>query len=429
MKAFDSFIKDLEALVAYESTCGTPERGKPFGKEVFGALEYFSSVAKAMGFDVFFYDGYLAEIRFGEGEEVGIIGHLDVVPVGIGWNTPPFTLTEKDGVYYGRGVLDDKAPTLLCLYALKELKDSGIKVSRTFRLFAGCDEESGWRDVEYFKKAGKFPDYGFSPDGNFPLTYAEKGISEIEFRFDAPEKFSELSGGTALNAVCDYARARVKPDAVKHDLIKKYNLSLKGDIIESYGKAAHGSTPHLGKNAIKPLLSYMNEVGENYKTAVDCLFGDLLADLKKLNNEQGYLTLSPNLLRQEKNKIYVTCDCRIPYPFTEEDVKKILDKTGVPYTASTRHPPMCAEKEGWLVSSLVGAYNAVTGENARPVAMGGSTFARAFKYGCSFGPSKDEGAECGNMHDANEFITKDYLLKCYEIYKTAIFNLAKKDNR
>ena len=424
MKDFDLFIKDLATLISFESVYATPEEGKPFGEAVSSALNAFASIAKRLGFSVTSHDGYLVEVSYGEGEEVGIIGHLDVVPVGIGWNTPPFKLTEKEGIYYGRGIVDNKSPILLCLYALNELKNSGKDSGRKFRLFAGGDEESGWRDVEYFNRVGSFPDYGFSPDGNFPLTYAEKGITEIQFCLDAPKNFYELSGGTALNAVCDYAKCKVSKNAINKELLEKYSLKINGDIIESFGKAAHGSTPHLGKNAILPLLSYMSEVGENYSDAINFIFNDVLG-VSKLCTEQGAVTLSPNLLTQEGNKIYLTCDCRIPYPLTEEDVKAVLDKFKIPYTTKLRHPPMCASKDGWLVTSLINAYNEVTGENAQPIAMGGSTFARAFKYGCSFGPSTNGDLECGGLHDANEFASKSYLLKCYEIYKKAIFNLAK----
>lgn len=423
MKDFQSFILNLSKLISYKSVFDTPTATAPFGEEVNGALTFFYNLAKDMGFDTKFHQGYLVEVCYGEGEEIGIIGHLDVVPVGIGWDTPPFTLTEKDGAYYGRGVHDNKAPTLLCLYALKELKDSGIKVNRKFRLFAGGNEESGWQDVEYFKTHNKFPDYGFSPDGNFPLTYAEKGIAEIEFIIDSPKNFNNISGGIALNSVCDYASCETCL-TINDKLIKKYNLSVKDKKIESFGKAAHGSTPHLGINAIKPLLLYMAECGESHlNNVIDCLFDDKY-NLSKKITEQGNVTLSPNLIRQENGKLYITCDCRIPYPETEQTVSSVLDKFGLNYTVKTRHPPMCTEKDGFLVRSLIEAYNSVTGENALPIAMGGSTFARAFKYGCSFGPdNKDSG--CGNLHEANEFITKEYLLKCYEIYKKAIFNLAK----
>lgn len=33
-------------------------------------------------------------------------GHLDVVPPGEGWTTPPFELTDRDGLWYGRGSCD-----------------------------------------------------------------------------------------------------------------------------------------------------------------------------------------------------------------------------------------------------------------------------------------------------------------------------------
>jgi succinyl-diaminopimelate desuccinylase len=66
----------------------------------------------------------------------------------------------------------------------------------------------------------------------------------------------------------------------------------------------------------------------------------------------------------------------------------------------------------------------VTGENEKPFAIGGSTFARAFKHGCAFGPIMK--GKNNNIHDANEFITKEQLLTSYQIYKQAIFNLAEK---
>ena len=120
-----NFIKDLTNLISYKSKKEEATKDAPFGVECKKALEYFLSIAKEMGFDCINYDNYMGEVVFGEGEEFGIIGHLDVVPEGEGWNTDPYTLTFKDGKFFGRGIADDKAPMLLCLYALKELKDKG----------------------------------------------------------------------------------------------------------------------------------------------------------------------------------------------------------------------------------------------------------------------------------------------------------------
>ena len=65
-----------------------------------------------------------------------------------------------------------------------------------------------------------------------------------------------------------------------------------------------------------------------------------------------------------------------------------------------------------------------TKENAKPVSLSGSTFARAFDKGCAFGlvfPNSD-----ATMHCANERMKKEELLLAYEIYKNAIFELANK---
>ena len=55
---------------------------KPFGEGANRALEYTLNLGKSLGFKTKNINGYCGYIEFGEGDElVGIIGHLDVVPV------------------------------------------------------------------------------------------------------------------------------------------------------------------------------------------------------------------------------------------------------------------------------------------------------------------------------------------------------------
>ena len=416
-----NFLKNLEKLISYKSVLGKPSENAPFGKEVRGALSFFLNLAKDFGFETVDYDGYAGEVCFGSGQEVGIVGHLDVVPTGIGWNTDPFTLTEKDGVLYGRGVSDDKTPLLSCLYALKELRDSKRTINKKFRLILGCNEETGWQDIAYMKTKTTFPEYGFSPDGNFPLTYAEKGITEVSFTLPKLKNFVDIKGGTVVNAVCDYASViSLKP--IDFENIEKFNLKVRdGNLIESFGKAAHGSTPEKGKNAILPLLQYLESQGEDVKTAIDCLFLDKFS-LTKLGSEQGFITLSPDLIKEDENGVTITCDCRIPAPLTlENHAMPIFNKFGLPVKTKVRHEPSMVEKEGAFVSALLNAYNTVTGENAQPQSSGGVTFSRVFKRGCAFGPKF--AFHNDQIHDANENIPIKNLLTAYEIYKKAIFDL------
>lgn len=419
MRDFNYFIKDLASLICINTVKGEPTTNAPFGEGNKKALNYFLSLAKSFGFETINYDDYIGEVIFGEGEEFGIIGHLDVVPPGEGWDTPPFTLTEKDGAYYGRGTIDDKAPILICLYALKELKEEGLTPNKKFRLIVGTNEETGWQDVEYFNKVSTPPKHGFSPDGNFPLSYAEKGVVVVKFKLDKFNNFSQLKGGTVINAVC--AKATVKANSeIDKTLLNKYNLTEKNGVIESVGKTAHGSSPNLGVNALKNLLLFLSDSGEGVDAVIKNLFdNDYILD--GLTSEQGNTTLSPNIAYEDEENVYIECDCRFPYPIKFSDITEKLDSFNLKYTAKEKHPTQYVEKDGEMIKALLNAYNFVTGERAVPISLGGSTFARVFSKGVSFGPEfKDSNS---GPHEANENIKKDEIIKCFEIYKKAIKNI------
>lgn len=69
-------------------------------------------------------------------------GHTDVVPIdGQPWDTDPFTVTEKDGKYYGRGTCDMKGFDALALWTLVEAHYAGVK--RPLQIAFSFDEEIG----------------------------------------------------------------------------------------------------------------------------------------------------------------------------------------------------------------------------------------------------------------------------------------------
>ncbi|QFT73586.1 acetylornithine deacetylase [Ruegeria sp. THAF33] len=80
----------------------------------------------------------------GPSEEGAVVlsGHTDVVPVdGQPWDTDPFTVTEKDGKYFGRGTCDMKGFDALAIWALVEAHYANI--SRPLQLALSFDEEVG----------------------------------------------------------------------------------------------------------------------------------------------------------------------------------------------------------------------------------------------------------------------------------------------
>ncbi len=113
----------------------------------------------------------------GEGEEiVGIAGHLDIVPVGGDWTYDPFKLTREGDYVYGRGTTDDKGPVLEALYAMKLLRDSGVKLNKRVRLIMGCNEETGSKCMEHYNEVAEELSCGFTPDASFPCIHGEKGM-------------------------------------------------------------------------------------------------------------------------------------------------------------------------------------------------------------------------------------------------------------
>jgi len=178
----DQFINDLTTLINIHSVLVDylPDATPPFGKNIQAALDLILSIGERDGFHTFSVDNYAGVIEMGEGEEIGILGHLDVVPVQDGWSVGPFSGEIIDGKMVGRGVNDDKGPTMASYYAMKWIKDAGIPLNKRIRLILGTDEESGMRCIKHYLTKHEPSSMAFAPDAVFPLIYAEKGIHSCE---------------------------------------------------------------------------------------------------------------------------------------------------------------------------------------------------------------------------------------------------------
>ena len=189
----DEIVKGIQGAVQIKSVQEPAKEGKPFGDGPAAALQYFLDLGAKLGFKVENFDNYAGTIDFGEGEEVvGILGHVDVVPEGDGWIYPPYSGTIADGKIFGRGTLDDKGPSMICLYAMKAIMDSGVKLNRKVRMIIGANEETGSLCMEHYFNTLKMPQptMAFTPDSSFPVTFAEKGIIRVKFT----QEYKNLEG-------------------------------------------------------------------------------------------------------------------------------------------------------------------------------------------------------------------------------------------
>ncbi len=410
---FDDMVKNIAQAVTYDSSQAEAQPSMPFGEGVAKCLDFYLSLAEFMGFETRNYDGYVGEVTWGEGKDFAVLAHIDVVPAGNGWHHEPFggEIDEETGRIWGRGTMDDKGPAMIALYAMKALKDEGFRPRRTIKLILGCNEETGWACIDHYNKVAKMPEEGISPDADFPVIYAEKGILHARFAFDAANAaFTGLKGGSRANMVCDYCEAVCSAPGEG-----AYGLERDGGKVISRGRSAHGSTPEKGVNAIAPMLEYLG-LGD----MKEALFGQYMG-LKGLEDQTGPLTFSPDLIEQRDGKIFVTCDIRYPASMTRAQIKEILNKSGVPYTEEHCQDPLYNDVNSPLVTTLLNVYNEVTGANARPIAIGGGTYARALKCGAAFGPEED--GEESTIHQADEYITFEKIEKCFKIYKLALERL------
>ena len=80
----------------------------------------------------------------GAKKPVLLIGHLDVVEAHReDWTSDPFQLLEKDGYFYGRGVVDMKGSDAIYVLTMMRLKQEGYKPERDIILALTADEEGG----------------------------------------------------------------------------------------------------------------------------------------------------------------------------------------------------------------------------------------------------------------------------------------------
>lgn len=178
-------IEAMKKIAQMPSVETAAEENAPFGKDVALTLDETLKLAESLGFKTHNLDHYIGWAQYGEGDDyIGIIGHLDVVPVGVGWKHPPFSAYEEDGYIYARGILDNKGPILACLYALYAIKELQVELKKPVRIIFGCDEESGFEDLKYYLEHEKAPIMGWTPDCKYPVVYGERGRAVVQISTD-----------------------------------------------------------------------------------------------------------------------------------------------------------------------------------------------------------------------------------------------------
>ncbi|MCQ2452152.1 MAG: M20 family metallopeptidase [Oscillospiraceae bacterium] len=437
-----AMLDTLARLISINSERTAPVEGKPFGVGPAAALAEALSICEEMGFRTHNLDNYCGWAEFGEGDEIiGIAGHLDVVPAGEGWDTDPFTMALKGDRVYGRGVSDDKGGVVAALYAMKQLRDSGLKPTKRIRLIMGTAEETGSECMDYYCAHAEPVSCGFTPDGAFPGIHGEKGGTSMLVR-SKKTKLLSMKGGFVTNAVCNRCVTELPADAVDQEALRKalsetalpsFTLTCQEDrlIIEAVGVSAHASTPLLGVNAAGCTMQALAAAGmeDDFVSFYNDRIGtacDGSGIGLKLVDEWGDLTLNNGIVKTENGVITCTLDLRTPVTVSAEEIRSacapyLEDQRGC-ITIESIGKPLFFPADSDLVKCLHKAYVDVTGDTeTQPMVIGGGTYAKhvpgIIAFGCAF-PDTDN-----HIHDANEFLEISELEQQVAIYVKAIENL------
>lgn len=404
----------LSDLISIKSVAGPEEPNAPYGKGPKAALARFLKEARDMGLPIGVINNRVGFVDIGEGEKiVGILCHLDVVPASIedGWNTDPFTLTVMDNQLFGRGVVDDKGPACAALFALKRLVDDRIQLDSRVRLIVGTDEERGCSCVdEYVKSNEPNPDIGITPDAQFPVIFAEKGILQVELTAAGSQNFI-IEGGSAANAVPASCTLTYEDEDDKPHTLK------------THGKSAHASTPELGINAIALMPDQLRAKRIDFSYCpVLCFIDDYINNLGpekltgcKITDMSGGVTVNCGLINVNSESQSIVLDIRYPYSASLSDLLVDLTSNAAEYGLKLKvlshQSPLNKDMNSREIQSLneiwksnmekfSGFHKDYEQKYRRPIAIGGGTYARHMPNIIAFGPQAPWNQD--QCHQANE---------------------------
>lgn len=432
----DEFLISLKTLISYPSVLNEGENGTPFGQAIQDVLEKTLEICRDIGFTTYLDPkGYYGYAEIGQGAELlAILCHLDVVPSGdeADWQTPPFEATIKDGWVFGRGVQDDKGPSLAALYAVKSLLDQGIQFKKRVRFIFGTDEETLWRCMARYNTIEEQASMGFAPDSSFPLTYAEKGLLQVKLHGPGSDQL-ELEVGGAFNVVPDKANYQGPLyEQVCNDLKEAgYDYQSTEQTVMVLGVPKHAKDASQGINAVirlatilaplqeHPALSFLATQAGQDGTGRQ-IFGDIA------DEPSGHLSFNVAGLMINHERSEIRIDIRTPVLADKEELVELLTRCAQNYQLRYEEfdylVPLYVAKDSKLVSTLMQIYQEKTGDNSPAISSGGATFARTMPNCVAFG-ALFPGAK-QTEHQANECAVLEDLYRAMDIYAEAVYRLA-----
>jgi succinyl-diaminopimelate desuccinylase len=307
--------------------------------------------------------------------------------------------------------------------------------------------------------AGLVPAEGWTADAGFPVIHAEKSYLEAVAQFSgaADPVLHQLSGGAVPNSVPESALALLRGDPAKLAVVMQgaiaaydaaapgptFKLQQVGSGVEviAIGKAAHGARPELGVNAVTHLARLLHGARQSLGIDPKSAGGRALAFIAQglgletngatlgLRHEVaglGVSTVNLGLLTGTAESLRAHLNIRAPQGLDLATQRTRLAAALAPYGGELKiiegKEALWVEPDAPLVRSLLGVYRQFTGDNSAPLAIGGTTYAKAFPGFVAFGMGFPGGENLA--HAENEHLKVDDLRRGMAIYLAALAQLA-----
>lgn len=433
----DLMVDRCKELVAIPSI--TEDR-----EQVALALDYVLDLGLRMGLKTkSMLNGEIGLVEAGEGEEIlGVLAHVDVVDPGdeSKWISPPFEPEIREGNLYGRGTLDDKGAVIAVMTAMEALVKLGIPLKKEIQLILGTREETHWTDMEAYVEKFPLPDYGFTPDGSFPICNVEKGGMDLELII--PLEKGQPEGKKAVLESVEAGKAVNVVPGECQTVLKMPDGTIKN--LETKGRSVHSCQPEKGINALVEMgkqIRSMLESGtlEPAKSAeflamlgdrFESTEGETLGLYSETEYYQGEFVhrnvFSPTLAYTSGREIHVNINVRFPYGSDEEKIRETFRNLAAEFGGRMEEkgymPAVYVRKDRPFLKAFDQAYERVMGESGGYNLEYGGTYAKAIPDVVSWGPIFP--GEDDTCHEENEYIGVDSLVKNAKIFALAMANIA-----
>lgn len=469
-EVWEDIVEDIRTLVRIRSVEDRDSAvpGMPWGQASHEALVKGLEIAARLGLDAHECEGYLgyADLPGVSDMQLATIAHSDVVPEGLGWTVDPFDVTRREGYLLGRGVLDDKGPLVLSLWAahffVREVERTGIRLPYTLRCIVGNCEETSMRDVVWYLDHFDAPAFCFSPDADFPLICGEKGIFHGIYRSKpgiagTDSAVVEFDAGTVANAIPSLATGLVRRHAADF-LLSRCTQGIESEAVgedlvrvSAHGIGGHAAFPKGTDNAIGKLVRLMLDVPGDGASRLEggedlIAFLRLVETLTRTSDGSavgiaseddvfGELTLNAGVMRTaDDGSLSITVDVRYPTSIKIDEViaafDELAERYGCTFEAGMHDDPFYMDPNLPEIRTLLDTYNEYLGTQKEAFVIGGGTYARHFPRACAFGPhdpSIIDPAWVGIEHGPDEGVSEEALRRALKIYIVSIARLMELD--